>query len=111
MPLSGRLVGPVEDELRVNTVGVELGKGVVLTVETDVVVGETVTVVGDFVGLDTGFTGAAVFRKHAQPLDKRVEGTPARFFGAGSLDAVRYLGQKAAASLEKRSMARSVLSS
>lgn len=75
-------------------------EGVVLTVERDVGVGETTgVVVGVFVGLDTGFAGAAVFWKHVQALDKRVAGTPARFLGTGSLGALRYLGQKAAASL------------
>lgn len=86
--------------------------GVVLTVKRDVGVGGTAgAVVGAVVGLETGLTGAAVFWKQEQALDKREVGTPAKLLGTCWFGALRNLGQKTAASLEKRSKARRVLSS
>lgn len=94
------------------TTGAELDNGVVLTLERDVGVGATTEAdLGVVVALETGFTGAAVFWKQVQPLDSLETGTPARLRGTGSLGVLRNFGQKMAASLEKRSNARRVLSS
>lgn len=106
--IEGRVIGIDTDGL----IDSELGKGVVLTVENDVGVGGTTgRDVGIVAGLETGFTGAAVFSKQVQALDKRDAGTPARFFGTCSVGVLRYIGQNAAASLAKRSKARRLLSS
>lgn len=87
---------------RDDTLELETGAGVGVTTGADV---------GEVAGVEAGFAGAAVFWKQAHALDKREAGSPARLLGTFSLGAVRNFGQKAAASLEKRSRVRRALSS
>lgn len=102
----------IEVGAKADSVDTKLDSGVDLMVEKDIGVEETTGAeVGVLVGLETGFTGAAVFSKQVQALDKREAGATARLLGTCWFGALRYLGQKAAASLAKRSKRRRVLSS
>ena len=117
MLLVGRPVGPIANELDVERGVFDVLEGTVdceeaLTVDAVVGLGAmTGAEVGDIAGVEAGLAGAAVFWKQAHALDRREVDTPAKLLGIASAGFLRYLGQKTAASLEKRSKARRLLSS
>lgn len=120
LPVVGMIVRPTAEELDVElgwSTGLAVLEGLIdgediLTVEAVVGFGATTGAeVGDVTGVEAGFAGAAVFWKQVHALDNLETGTPARLLGIFSLGARRNFGQKAAASLEKRSKARRLLSS